>query len=228
MQYTNPVKAQFISRPNRFVAEVLLNGEKIKVHVPNTGRCKELFIPEAEVILCRSDNPKRKMPYSLISVYKGGNLVNIDSQNPNRLVLEHLQSGRLLGFVPSQIRREYTYGNSRIDLMFADENHGKGLIEVKGCTLETNGLALFPDAPTARGVKHIKELTAAQKEGWHTYIVFAVQMQGVRAFSPNAATHPEFAEALREAKKAGVRLLAFDSLVFPDTVRLNQEIKIIL
>ncbi|MGI5824756.1 MAG: DNA/RNA nuclease SfsA [Bacillota bacterium] len=226
MQYDNIEYAEFISRPNRFVAEVLRNGQRERVHVPNTGRCRELFQEGTEVVLSRSNNNKRKLPFSLISVYKGERLVNIDSQNPNRLVREALESGRLLGFIPRKIRREYTFGSSRIDLMFEDERYGRGLIEVKGCTLEIEGRALFPDAPTERGIRHLRELIAAAGQGWRSYVVFAVQMKGVHSFSPNAVTHPEFAETLREAAASGVGVLAFDTLVKPAEVVLDKPVEV--
>ena len=228
MKYENIVEAEFISRPNRFIAIVRLNGEEIKAHVPNTGRCKELLIPGVKVILSRSDNPNRKLSYSLISVYKGDMLVNIDSQNPNRLVYEALSTGKLFGKIPDKIKKEYTFGSSRIDLMFEDAVLGKGLIEVKGCTLEIDGHTFFPDAPTERGVKHLKELIEAKKDGWNCYVVFAIQMKGVRAFSPNRNTHGEFADVLADADKAGVKILAFDSIVSTDEVVLDSEVEVIL
>lgn len=228
MKYDNVKSAKFIDRPNRFIADVFIDDKKEKVHVPNTGRCKELLITGADVFVCYSDNPKRKLPYSLISVYKKDKLVNIDSQNPNRLAKEALEKGNLLGFVPDIIRREYAFGKSKIDLMFDDKIYGKGLIEVKGCTLEKDGVALFPDAPTKRGVKHLYELIQAQNEGWQAYVIFVIQMKGVSCFSPNADTHPEFAEALKEAKAKGVKILAFDSIVTPREVVLDQNIDVLL
>lgn len=226
MKYKNIEMAEFVSRPNRFVAHIIIDGQEQTAHVPNTGRCKELLLPGARVVVSKSDNPKRKLAYSLISVYKGDMLVNLDSQNPNRLVEEALCSGKLLGFSPQTVRREYTVGESRLDLMFDDPDHGKGLIEVKGCTLEIDGWAYFPDAPTLRGVKHLRELTAAKREGWQCYVVFAIQMKGVAGFSPNRRTHEEFAEALAEAQAAGVQVLAFDSVVLPEEVRLDEAVPV--
>ena len=228
MKYTNAERAEFISRPNRFIANIIIDGREEKAHVPNTGRCKELLIKGAKILVSKSDNPKRKLKYSLLSVYKGDMLVNIDSQNPNRLVYEALAEGRLLGFVPDTICREYNYGDSRIDLMYEDKIHGKGLIEVKGCTLEIEGRAYFPDAPTQRGVKHLRELIAAQKAGWQCHVVFAVQMKGVESFSPNRRTHGEFADVLAEAAAAGVEVLAFDSLVSAHEVVLDKALPVIL
>lgn len=226
MKYKNIAKAKFVNRPNRFVANLKLNGMDIKAHVPNTGRCGELFVKDADVIVSRYDNPKRKLEYSLISVYKGNTLVNIDSQNPNRLVYDYLAKGRLLGKIPDIIKKEYTYGNSRIDFMFEDSFLGKGLIEVKGCTLEKEGCAYFPDAPTARGVKHLRELIKAKSEGWKCYVVFVIQMKGVDGFSPNRITHPEFADTLAEARAKGVEILAFDSNVTPCSVEIAEAVEV--
>lgn len=228
MRYEKVRLAEFVSRPNRFVAHIIIDGEEQRAHVPNTGRCRELLLPGAQVVVSKSDNPKRKLAYSLLSVYKGDMLVNLDSQNPNRLVEEALLSGKLLGFCPQTVRREYTFGESRLDFMFDDPQHGRGLIEVKGCTLEVDGWAYFPDAPTERGVKHLRELAAAQSEGWQCYVVFAIQMKGVVGFSPNRRTHEEFADALALAQAAGVQVLAFDSLVQPDQVLLDERVPVVL
>lgn len=228
MRYENVRLAEFLSRPNRFVAHIIIDGKEQKAHVPNTGRCRELLLPGAQVVVMKSDNPKRKLAYSLLSVYKGDMLVNLDSQNPNRLAEEAILSGKLLGFCPQTVRREYTFGGSRLDFMFDDPQRGRGLIEVKGCTLEVDGWAYFPDAPTERGVKHLHELAAAQSEGWQCYVVFVIQMKGVAGFSPNRRTHEAFAEALAEAQAAGVQVLAFDSLVQPDMVLLDEAVSVVL
>lgn len=227
MRYEQVRLAEFLRRPNRFVAEVALaDGKREQVHVPNTGRCRELFVPGARVVLSHSENPKRKLPDSLVSVYRGRRLINIDSQNPNRLAAEALAEGRLLGFVPSFLRREYPYGDSRLDFMFTAPDGARCLMEVKGCTLETDGRALFPDAPTLRGLKHLRELTAAVLAGWRTYVVFVIQMKGVAEFCPNWLTHQAFGEALAAAAAAGVRVLAFDSRVTPDEVVLEDPVPV--
>lgn len=227
LRYEQVRQAKFLRRLNRFVAEVrLADGRRQRVHVPNTGRCRELLVPGAQVVLSHSENPKRKLPDSLVSVYRGQRLVNIDSQNPNRLAAEALAEGRLLGFVPSFLRREYSYGDSRLDLMFTAPDGAHCLMEVKGCTLEVEGRALFPDAPTLRGVKHLRELTAALAAGWRSYVVFVIQMKGVTEFCPNWETHRAFGETLAAAAAAGVRVLAFDSWVMPDRVVLADPVSV--
>ncbi len=226
MNYKNVVKGRFLSRPNRFIARVLIDGIEETVHVKNTGRCKEILIPEAAVYLQKTDNPDRKTKYDLIAVEKetenGTILINIDSQIPNFCAEEFLVNTR---FFPedTEIKREVKYGNSRFDLC-AKKGDTTAFIEVKGVTLERNGIALFPDAPTERGVKHINELIKARSEGYGAYIFFVIQMTGVKEFAPNEKMHPEFAAALREAEKKGVRILAYDCNVSPDSLVINSPL----
>lgn len=202
MHYENIIHGEFVSRPNRFIAKVIVEGKEETVHVKNTGRCKELLLPGADVILEISDNLNRKTKYDLISVYKEGlGLVNIDSQAPNKVVKEWLERQ---GY--DTIKPEYTYGNSRLDF-YMEKAGEKYLLEVKGCTLEIDGVGYFPDAPTERGVKHLRELTKAAGEGYHAMAVFVIQMEGVQEVRPNVATHEEFGVALKEAQEAGVEVL---------------------
>lgn len=202
MKYTNIKKATFLNRPNRFIAEVDINGQKEIVHVKNTGRCKELLIPGCEVWLTSPGTPDRKTKYDLVAVRKSnGILFNIDSQAPNMVVKEWLLSQNYDRVIP-----EYTYGDSRIDF-YMEKGTERYLMEVKGCTLEIDGIGYFPDAPTERGVKHIRELIKAKKAGYHAILAFVIQMDGVNEVRANMETHPEFGEALEEARKAGVEVL---------------------
>lgn len=207
MEYKNIICGKFLSRPNRFIANVEINGEIQTVHVKNTGRCKELLIPNASVILSASDNPSRKTKYDLIAVYKKGlGLVNIDSLAPNAVVKEWLENNPGLFPDITLLKPEYTYGKSRIDFYF-ECGKRKILMEVKGCTLEYEGVGYFPDAPTERGVKHIEELRKAAKEGYESYLAFVIAMPKVRRVLPNVKTHPEFARALEKAEKDGVKVM---------------------
>lgn len=213
MVYENVTKAVFINRPNRFIAEVEINGQKETVHVKNTGRCKELLIPGCEVWLTAPGTPNRKTKYDLIAVRKDtGILFNIDSQAPNKVVKEWLESQEYDVVIP-----EYTYGDSRIDF-YMERGADKYLMEVKGCTLEVDGMGYFPDAPTERGVKHIRELIKAKKAGYHAMLCFVIQMDGVSEVKANVDTHPEFGVALEDAKKAGVEILFLRCHVEPDTL----------
>lgn len=198
MKYRKIVKGSFISRPNRFIAQVDIDGTEHTVHVKNTGRCRELLIPDAEVYLEESANPNRKTKYDLVTVSKNGRLVNMDSQAPNAVFKEYLQEGAVFENT-TIIKPEYKYGNSRVDF-YVEHRDKKALIEVKGVTLEKDNIVLFPDAPTERGVKHIYELISAVKEGFEAYIVFIIQMSDVKYFTPNAETHPEFAQGLIDAE----------------------------
>ena len=218
MTYSTPVvKAKFLSRPNRFIALVELNGETLTVHVKNTGRCKELLPEGATVYLAAAKDPARKTPYDLVAVEKirpdGSVLfINMDSQAPNAIAAEYLSESGL--FVENTVfRREVTHGASRFDFAMDTPDRPTAYLEVKGCTLEREGIAYFPDAPTERGVKHIRELTALAKAGHPAYILFITQMKGVTALRPNDETHPAFGDALREAKEAGVQVLAVDCVV---------------
>lgn len=218
MTYSTPVvKAKFLSRPNRFIALVELNGEILTVHVKNTGRCKELLPEGATVYLAAAENPARKTPYDLVAVEKvrpdGSVLfINMDSQAPNAIAAEYLPESGLFG-ENTVFRREVTHGASRFDFAMDTSDRPTAYLEIKGCTLEREGIAYFPDAPTERGVKHVRELTALAKSGHPTYILFITQMKGVTALCPNDETHPAFGEALREAEATGVHILAVDCVV---------------
>ena len=218
MTYSTPVvKAKFLSRPNRFIALVELDGETVTVHVKNTGRCKELLPEGATVDLAAAENPARKTPYDLVAVEKvrpdGSVLfINMDSQAPNAIAAEYLPESGLFG-ENTVFRREVTHGASRFDFAMDTSDRPTAYREIKGCTLEREGIAYFPDAPTERGVKHVRELTALAKSGHPTYILFITQMKGVTALCPNDETHPAFGEALREAEATGVHILAVDCVV---------------
>lgn len=218
MRYENTCRAEFVSRPNRFIAHVLVDGSPVVCHVKNTGRCKELLVPGARVILQKSANPARKTAYDLIAVYKGERLINMDAAAPNAVCAEWLASGGL-GFKPERIRAECKHGDSRFD--FYLEHNGQGaFIEVKGVTLEEDGVVRFPDAPTERGVKHLRGLAQCVWEGYEAWAVFIIQMRGVQYFEPNWATHPAFAQALREARAAGVNVIALDCHVTEDSLEV--------
>lgn len=214
MKYTNNIiHGTFHSRPNRFIAKVYVDGVLETVHVKNTGRCKELLLPGAEVILEVSDNPARKTKYDLIAVYKDGlGLVNIDSQLCNKVAGEWLAAQ---GF--DSIKPEYTYGASRVDF-YMEKDGEKYLMEVKGCTLEIDGIGYFPDAPTERGIKHLKELTTAVECEFRCSIAFVIPMEGVTEVRANVTTHKAFGDALEEAKKAGVEVVFLPCKVLPDEV----------
>lgn len=230
MKYENVIKGKFISRPNRFIATVEIDGKTETVHVKNTGRCKELLVPGFSVYLSVSDNPLRKTKYDLIAAVKKTDgkeiLINMDSQLPNFAAEEFLPLSGLFS-EDAKIRREVKFGNSRFDI-FVEDKGKKSFIEVKGVTLEKDGTALFPDAPTERGVKHINELIEAKKQGYDAYIFFVIQMKGVHSFSPNAEMHPEFADALKNAHKNGVKILAFDCTVTENSVTVDKAVKVIL
>ena len=227
MNYQHIQKAIFKARPNRFIAHVELNGETEIVHVKNTGRCKELLVPGATVYLETSDNPARKTKYDLVSVEKGSLLINMDSQAPNRLFQEWAQSGN---FRPdlTLLRPETVWGNSRFDFYWEDVSGAKGFVEVKGCTLEQDGYARFPDAPTERGVKHLEELIQARQAGYEAAACFVLQMEGMKQFSPNDETHPAFGAALRKAAAAGVEVLAYECHVIPGQVEMTKPIQVVL
>ncbi len=228
MKYKNVIKAKFLSRPNRFIAYCEVDGEKETVHVKNTGRCKELLVPGATVYLSVSDNPERKTKFDLIAVEKvtdrGTILINMDSQAPNASAYEWIASGGYFG-EGATVRREVTFGRSRFDI-YVENGERRAFVEVKGVTLENDGVASFPDAPTERGIKHLHELVDAMNDGYEAYILFVVQMKGVRAFTPNDETHRAFGDALREAKKAGVTVLVYDCAVTHDEMRIEDPIKI--
>ncbi len=222
MNYKNVLQGKFIHRPNRFIAEIEIGQERAICHVKNTGRLKELLLPNATVWVEQSENPNRKTAYDLIAVEKDGEIINIDSQAPNKIAAEWLPKSGL--FPPdTPIRAEVTRGNSRFDFLAGDT-----WIEVKGITLNDQGIAKFPDAPTLRGVKHLKELSAICQTGRKAMVLFIVQMKGITAVAPNDQTHPQFGEALRDAAQAGVKIVAVDCIVRPDEVVADQQIPIIL
>lgn len=222
MKYNNIIKGKFIDRPNRFIANVLIDNNIEVCHVKNTGRCKELLVKGSTVYLQKSDNPNRKTKYDLIAVQKGDRLINMDSQIANYVALELVPNlfDNIKIFKP-----EYKYGNSRFDI-YVETETDKIFIEVKGVTLENDGVVSFPDAPTERGVKHLKELQKAVTEGYRAYVLFVVQMADVKYFEPNSKTHPEFAEELKKAKENGVVPLAFDCAVTPDSIEIRKPVLI--
>ena len=222
MEYNNIVKGRFIDRPNRFIANCEINGKTEVCHVKNTGRCKELLVQGTTVYLQKSDNPNRKTQYDLIAVQKGERLINMDSQIVNSVALEYVP--RLFDKIKF-IKPEYTYGNSRFDIYIETETD-KIFVEVKGVTLESGGVTAFPDAPTERGVKHLKELQKAVKEGYKAFALFIIQMNDVKYFEPNRKTHPEFADELKKAAENGVNLLAFDCKVTPHSIEIDKRVPI--
>ena len=226
MRYHDVREARFLSRPNRFIAHVELDGEEEVVHVKNTGRCRELLIPGARVWLEEGKNPDRKTRWDLIAVLKGNRLINMDSQVPNQVAREWLEAGGLFPRA-DRIQPEYTYGNSRFDL-YAEAEGRKILMEVKGVTLEEEGVVRFPDAPSQRAVKHLEELVRAREEGYETYVFFVIQMKDVKYFTPNRETHPEFAQALERAAAAGVKILAYDCRVEPDRLEAADPVPVVL
>jgi len=225
MKYSNMVPGIFRSRPNRFIALVEIQGEETVCHVKNTGRCRELLPPGAKVWCQRSHNPNRKTAYDLITVQKGSRLINMDSQAPNQAAAEWLRSGGL-GEI-TQLRAETVHGESRFDFSFVRE--GKPcLLEVKGVTLENDGVCAFPDAPTQRGARHLRHLEKAAREGWGAYVLFVIQMEGVLRLHPNEATDPDFAQALRSAAAAGVEILAMDCAVTEDSMEIRAPVPVVL
>mgnify|MGYP000102654870 CR=1 FL=1 len=218
MKYNTIISGQFVSRPNRFIAQVQVDGAMQTVHVKNTGRCKELLLPGADVRLEVCDNPNHKTKYDLVAVYKPSlGWVNIDSQAPNKVVQEWLQTE---GY--DLVRPEYTYGGSRIDF-YMEKGEQKYLLEVKGCTLEVGGIGYFPDAPTERGVKHLHELAQAQQAGYRCAVAFVIQMEGVTEVRPNISTQPEFGTALEQAKAAGVRVLFLLCRIGQDSLEITEQ-----
>lgn len=226
MRYHDVREARFLFRPNRFIAHVELDGKEEVVHVKNTGRCRELLTPGARVWLEEGKNPDRKTRWDLIAVQKGDRLINMDSQAPNQVAREWLEAGGLFPRA-DRIQPEYTYGNSRFDL-YAEAEGRKILMEVKGVTLEEEGVVRFPDAPSQRAVKHLEELVRAREEGYETYVFFVIQMKDVKYFTPNRETHPEFAQALAAAAAAGVKILAYDCRVEPDRLEAADPVPVVL
>jgi len=218
MKYQKTIKGKFHNRPNRFIAKVWIEGVLETVHVKNTGRCKELLLPNVDVILEISDNPNRKTKYDLIAVYKENlGWVNIDSQAPNKVVKEWLECQKY-----TYVKSEYTFGESRLDFYMEDMEQ-KYLMEVKGCTLEIGGIGYFPDAPTERGVKHLRELTKASKQGYICFVTFVIQMEGIAEVRANVDTHKEFGVALEAAREAGVRVLCLGCKVTEDELVVDRE-----
>ncbi len=220
MKYDNIVKGEFVDRPNRFIANVIINGKTEVCHVKNTGRCKELLIKGATVYLQKSNNPNRKTKYDLIAVQKGARLINMDSQIVNYVALEYLP--QIFDNI-IYVKPECKYGNSRFDI-YVETETDKIFIEVKGVTLEFDGVVRFPDAPTERGVKHLKELQKAITEGYKAFVMFVVQMDNVQYFEPNRITHPEFADILKEASENGVEILAYQCDVTPESITIKNKI----
>ena len=224
MQYNHMIRGYFMERPNRFIAKVEIDGSVETVHVKNTGRCKELLTKGACVWLEKSDNTERSTAYDLVAVEKGTRLINMDSQAPNKAVGEWLLEGKLFSDYVL-VHPETTYGNSRFDF-YVETPSEKIFLEVKGVTLEEDGVVRFPDAPSDRAVKHVEELIQAKRDGYRVFVLFVVQMEGVRYFIPNYDTHREFAAALCKAAEAGVEILAFDCLVTPDSMRINRPVPV--
>jgi sugar fermentation stimulation protein A len=230
MRYNDIISGIFLKRPNRFIAHVMIDGREEIAHVKNTGRCRELLIPGVMVYLQQHNNPKRKTRFSVIAVQKGELLVNMDSQAPNKVMLEALSQGLSLpGLMKpyTNIKPESVYGNSRFDF-YVEAGQQEAYLEIKGVTLEDGGVAKFPDAPTERGVKHVRGLIEAANAGFLAYIIFVVQMKGISYMTPNDVTHEAFGEALREAHKAGVTILAYNCLVTPDTLQIDKVVPVIL
>ena len=223
MKYTNIVGGTFISRPNRFIAKVNIDGMEHTVHVKNTGRCKELLVPGCTVFLEKSDNPNRKTLYDLVAVVKGDRVINMDSQAPNTVFARWVKKQLPTAF----IKREHTYKDSRFDCYIETETD-KIFVEVKGVTLEENGCVRFPDAPTERGIKHIKGLVDAVENGYKAAVFFVIQMEDVISFSPNYETQPQFGRTLKDAEKAGVKILAYSCKVTPDSLEIDKPVPVIL
>jgi len=226
MHYSNIQRATFLRRPNRFIAHIEVDGREEVCHVKNTGRCRELLTDRATIYVEHHDNLNRKTKYSLIAVEKGDLLINMDSQAPNKVVGEWLLEKEPFGKV-KLLKPECTYGSSRFDFYLETEAE-KIFIEVKGVTLEEAGIVSFPDAPTERGIKHLEELRACVEAGYKAAVIFVVQMEGMQHFEPNDKTHPQFGEALRQARKAGVEVLAYECKVTPSSLEITKSIPVVL
>ena len=223
MRYSNMESGIFLSRPNRFIAHVEIGGKREICHVKNTGRCRELLVPGAVVWCQRFDDPRRKTQFDLIAVEKGRRLINMDSQAPNAAARQWLLAGGLGEL--SELKGEYTQGDSRFDFSFIKDGR-RCFLEVKGVTLENDGICAFPDAPTERGVKHLRGLTKLAQEGYGAYVLFVIQMTDVQYLHPNDATDPAFGRALREATAAGVRVMAVDCTVTPDAMTIHNPVEV--
>ena len=226
MRYGQTKTGIFLARPNRFIAHVEIDGETRICHVKNTGRCRELLVRGARVVVACSDNSTRKTAYDLIAVSKGDQLINMDSQAPNRVIGEWIGQGRCF-FNVTYVKPEYSYGTSRLDF-YVEADGRRILAEVKGVTLERDGVAMFPDAPTERGIKHVRELIEAKKKGYDAYIFFVIQMERCRYFTPNRATHPAFADVLREAQGEGVKVVAVTCRVTEQSLTVFQPVDVVL
>lgn len=227
MEYKKIIEGTFSKRPNRFIAQVIINGKEETVHVKNTGRCKELLLPGAKVILedC-SNNPNRKTKYSLIAVWKKNMLVNMDSQVPNKVVFDAINENKVENLKNlTQLKREVTFGNSRFDMYFESQNE-KGFIEVKGVTLENEEISMFPDAPTERGTKHVLEMIEAVNQGYRGIIFFLIQMKGPQVFRLNWEMDKLFSEAIKVASENGVEIIAYDSIVNNNEIYIDKPIEI--
>lgn len=227
MTYENMVQGRFLHRPNRFIAHVEICGNEEICHVKNTGRCAELLVPGATVWCQRHDDPKRKTKFSLISVQKGQRCINMDSQAPNAVAAEWIGAGGL-GFVPAVLQAEKTWGSSRFDFYLETGDGRGGYAEVKGVTLEREDAAFFPDAPTQRGARHLRELTQAAAQGYLAYVIFVVQMEDIASVSSNDATDPEFGAALRHAAENGVAVLAVGCRITPDSITAAETVPVLL
>lgn len=226
MTYENIVKGIFINRPNRFIAEVEVEGIRHLAHVKNTGRCKELLVPNAPIYLEENNNPDRKTKFSLISVYKGDRLINMDSQAPGKVFLEYLQAGGFSDFSGiTHIKTEVGFGKSRLDI-YAEAGNRHAFFEVKGVTLEEGGIGKFPDAPTQRGIKHLQELEKAVVAGYEAFMIFVIQMDNICHFTPNCQTHPEFATSLTHAMSKGVNAHAFTCKITNNSIKIKNFIPI--
>lgn len=227
MKYTSVIKAEFLYRKNRFISYCKKGSKTLEVYVPNTGRCKELLVEGSTVFVTYNDNPNRKTSYTLIAVMKGDKIINIDSQAPNQIVEEALLENKIdLGFKYNKIKREYTHGDSRFDF-YLEGDEKKALMEVKGVTLENNGVVSFPDAPTKRGLKHIKGLINSS-EDYLTYILFVIQMKDVEFFTPNYVTDKNFSKELLKSSNSGVKVLAYDSYVKRNEIEIAEKVPVIL
>lgn len=224
MKYNNIIKATFLNRPNRFIANILV-GEKEQIcHVKNTGRCKELLTDNAVIYVQQNNNPNRKTKYDLIAVEKGNRLINMDSQIPNKVAYEWLIEKEPFGKI-TYIKPETKYKNSRFDFYFETKSE-KAFAEIKGVTLEKDGIVLFPDAPSERAVKHLNELSEALSDGYKCYVIFIIQMDNVSYFTPNYQTHKAFGETLKKVQEKGIIITAIDCLVAPNSINYNQIIPI--
>lgn len=228
MIYNNIVEGIFLNRPNRFIANVLIDGKREIAHVKNTGRCREILIEGTKIYLEKSNNTNRKTKYSVISALKGDTLINIDSQAPNVVVYESICNNTIHNFGDvTLLKKEVNYNNSRFDLYF-ETNKNRGFIEIKGVTLELDGLSMFPDAPTTRGTKHVKEMIRASEEGYIGFIFFLIQIDGIHKFTPNKIMDKNFLDALLKADKSGVKIVAYNSKVKPTEITIGKQVQVII